>query len=121
MAKPDAIPSAPRHLSPAMKRWWRDVVSTFELESHDQRLLQSACEAWDRGQEARALIERDGLVVATANGGMKRHPAVAIEHECRIGFARLLRELALGVEPPAEAARPPMLRSVRRRGGFDAA
>jgi hypothetical protein len=67
------------------------------------------------------LIERDGLVVGTANNGMKKHPAVAIEHECRIAFARLLRELALNVESPTEAARPPMLRSIRRRGDFDAA
>jgi hypothetical protein len=38
--------------------------------------LQLACEAWDRSQEARALLDKDGLTIRT-DGGLKAHPAVA--------------------------------------------
>lgn len=109
---------APKHLQPATRAWWRSVVDRWELDEHHVRLLTLACEAWDRGREARALLERDGLTLPTRDGGQKRHPAVAIESESRIAFARLLRELDLDVEaPPAEASRPPMLRSIRGGGG----
>jgi hypothetical protein len=37
-----------QHLSTEIAAWWRDVVATYELESHHLRLLQLACEAWDR-------------------------------------------------------------------------
>ena len=36
-----------------------------------------------------------------------------IENDCRLAFARLLRELDLDLDPPADSKRPPMLRSIR--------
>ena len=77
------------------------------------RLLQLAGEAWDRCQQARALIAREGITIPTRDGGAKLHPAVRVEQASQISFARLLRELDLDVDPPAEARRPPMLRSIR--------
>jgi phage terminase small subunit len=108
---------APRHLRPDTRRWWSSVVNDWELEEHHVRLLTLAAVAWDRGDQARMEIERDGLTVATRDGGRKRHPAVAIESESRIAFARLIRELDLDLdESRAGASRPPMLRSMRGRG-----
>ena len=109
----------PRHLQPATKRWWRHVTETWELEAHHTRLLTLAAEAWDRGQQAREQIARDGLTTSTRDGGVKLSPLVRIENECRLAFARLLRELDLDVAPPAEAKRPPSLHSIR--GGCGAA
>ena len=81
------------------------------------RLLQLAGEAWDRCQEAREAIARDGLIVLTTG---RAHPAVAIERDSRLAFARLIRELDLDAEPPASWSRPPALHSNRRnlRGGI---
>jgi hypothetical protein len=59
------------------------------------------------------------LTTPTREGGQKLSPLVRIESDCRLSFARLLRELDLDVDPPAEAKRPPMLRSIR--GGSNAA
>jgi P27 family predicted phage terminase small subunit len=105
----------PSHLSKSVKVWWRTVVSDYQLEPHHLRLLQAACEAWDRLQQARELLLKDGLVVEGREGGIRPHPAVAIERDSRVGFARLVRELDLDVEPPASnGRRPPALASNRR-------
>ena len=110
----DDKPKAPRHLKAATRRWWAAVVNDWTLEAHHIRLLTLAAEAWDRGQEARALVAKDGLCVATKAGGPRLHPAVRVQQEAEIGFARLIRELDLDVAPPAEAKRPPSLRSIAR-------
>lgn len=108
---------APGYLRPATRRWWAMVCSEWTLEEHHVRLLTLAASAWDRAEQAREVIDRDGLVVQTRYSGPKRHPCIAIESESRIAFARLLRELDLDVDPPSEASRPPTLRSVRGRSG----
>jgi phage terminase small subunit len=72
-----------------------------------------ACVAWDRHEEARSILARDGLVTDTKAGGARCHPAVRIESDCRLQFARLLRELDLDLEAPPAASRPAPLRSLR--------
>ena len=108
---------APAHLAPETRKWFTEVVTTYQLEPHHIRLLQLAGEAWDRCQQAREAIARDGLIALTTG---KAHPAVAIERDSRLAFARLIRELNLDAEPPASWSRPPALHSNRRnlRGGI---
>lgn len=94
----------PAHLEPSTKRWWRSVVGDFDLEPHHLRLLQLAAEAWDSAQ---SVIQTEGMTYVDRFGCPKPRPEVAIERDARIGFARLLRELALnGVDGP-EAPRAP--------------
>ena len=108
---------APSHLAPETRKWFTEVVTTYLLEPHHLRLLQLAAEAWDRCQQARMAIGREGLVLVSSG---RAHPAVAIERDSRLAFARLIRELDLDAEPPASWSRPPALHSNRRnlRGGI---
>ncbi|GAB1716327.1 MAG: hypothetical protein NTAFB05_13690 [Nitrobacter sp.] len=100
-------PKPPSHLRPPTAKWWRSVIADFDLDPHHVRLLTLAAEAWDRGQQAREIIESDGMTFIDRFGSPKPRPEVAIERDSRIGFARLLRELALdGVDGP-EAPRSP--------------
>ncbi len=46
-----------------------------------------AAEAWDRGQQAREQLERDGMTTTTKDGGLRAHPAVRIENDCRLACA----------------------------------
>jgi hypothetical protein len=55
--------SAPHHLQPNTRRWFAGVSDEYELEPHHQRLLQAAAEAWDRLQEAREVLRKDGTYV----------------------------------------------------------
>lgn len=91
------------------------MLDDYELQGHHVRLLTLAAEAFDRCDQAREIIAKDGLTIPTGDGGLKAHPAVAIERDARLAFARLIRELDLDMEPPAEARRPPGLRSNRRQ------
>jgi P27 family predicted phage terminase small subunit len=104
----------PAHLTPETADWWRAVLAEFALEPHHLRLLRLACEAWDRTQQAREILDRDGLTTETESGGLKAHPCIGIERDARLAFARLLRELDLDAETASDRARPPALRSNRR-------
>lgn len=109
-------PRPPAHLSKEGAKWWKSVVSDYQLEPHHLRLLQSAAEAWDRMQQARAALHEHGsLTFTSASGEPKARPEVAMERDARVGFARLLRELDLDAGTPADRARPPALRSNRRK------
>ena len=108
------MPPPPAHLSKGAADWWGDVCRDYELEPHHLRLLQAACEAWDRMQLAREAVVAGGITFKAANGDLKANPAVAIERDARTAFARLVRELDLDAGAPAESRRPPALQSNRR-------
>jgi phage terminase small subunit len=105
---------APRHLSHDMKVWFDSVVATYQMEPHHLRLLQLACEAWDRASDARQEIGEIGMTFIDKHGSPHPVPQVGIERDARIAFARILRELDLDAEPPKSPSQPPSLRSIRR-------
>jgi phage terminase small subunit len=109
----DAGPQAPAHLEAATRDWWLNVVRTWELDEHHVRLLTLAAEAFDRGVQARQILDRRGLTFKDRFGQPKPRPEVAIERDSRVSFARLLRELDLDVEPPTEGRRIPLLQRMR--------
>jgi P27 family predicted phage terminase small subunit len=110
-------PEPPGHLSEDMQSWWRQITGEFILESHHIRLLQLACESWDRQVAARQILAEEGMTIETGTGSRKPHPAVGIERDAKTQFARLLRELDLDVEMPKQDRRewPPKLKSNRIR------
>ena len=106
-------PPAPQHLTTTTRGWWRSVVREYDLDDHHLMLLQAAAEAFDRLNQAREILAREGLTVKSRQG-IKPHPCIAIERDCRIGFARLIRELDLDLDEPGQyERRPPALRSNR--------
>ena len=106
----DAPPPPPPHLRPDTALWWATVAQEFDLEPHHVRILRLACEAYDRGQQAREALAEHGTTFVDRFGQPRARPEVAIERDARIAFARLMRELALDVEAPSEtSARPPMI------------
>ena len=104
-----SVPKPPRELRPETKRWWRAVVAEYALAPHHVRLLTLAAGAWDRAQEATGELAKAGTYVNDRYGCLKLHPAIGVERDSKILFARLLRELDLDTEPPRDSSRPPGL------------
>jgi phage terminase small subunit len=98
---------APKHLSKSARKWWSSIANNFEFEPYDLATLTLAAESLDRAEEARLRIVQDGPYVQ-GRYGLRAHPAIAVERDSRIAFARLTRELALDVEPAG--SRPPGIR-----------
>lgn len=101
----------PKHLQPATATWFESVLADYDLQDHHVRLLLLAAQAWDRAEDARLAIAEKGLTFDDRFDQPHARPEIAIERDSRIAFARLLRELCLDLEPPAER-RPPS------RGGY---
>jgi len=89
----------PLGLSEAARAWWLATVQTYELAPHYVRTLSEAACAWDRCQQARALVNQQGLVVRYPSGQLRPHPAVAIEHNSRMAYLRAMRHLDLETAP----------------------
>lgn len=94
--------STPSHLSADGKRMFRELHSDYAIDdAAGFALLQAACEAFDRSQQARRRIDRDGAVLTDRFGQRKAHPACAIERDARGQMISALRALKLA---PAEEA-----------------
>ena len=100
----------PPHLRPTTREWFNSVLAGYELEEHHLRLLTLAGEAWDRGQQAREVLDKEGLTYIDRFGAPRVRPEAAIERDSRIAFARLIREMALDAEPSPDPSRPPALK-----------
>src|SRR5438445_13153120 len=108
MSAENANPRPPKHLSDASKSWWKSVVSAYELAEHHLKLLTLAAECWDRCTQAREAIKQHGLTFEDRHGARRPVPESAIEHDNKVPFARLVRELGLDVaEAEPQTPRPP--------------
>jgi P27 family predicted phage terminase small subunit len=77
----------------------RDLIENAEQEyvfdPHERVLLYQAATALSLALEAAETIAAEGMTVATAKGGLKTHPAVAIQRNASVTFASLLKAIGL--------------------------
>lgn len=96
MKKSDPIP---KHLKADARRMWQKLRTDYVLDDGaGLALLQAACESYQRAQEARAAIDKDGAVLADRFGQRKAHPGCAIERDARGQMIAALRALRLAPE-----------------------
>jgi P27 family predicted phage terminase small subunit len=87
---------APKHLKTASKRLWEKLLSDYHIDdSAGLALLEAACFAYQRGEEARELVRREGLTVTDRFKQIRPHPGVAIERDSRAQMIAALRALKL--------------------------
>ena len=99
----------PKDLSKLAKDWWRRLHDEFDLEDECAAfLLETALRAFDRANQAAALIEKHGVCVEDRYKQLKPNPAVAAERDARSAMLQAFKALNLDVVPPRDRpGRPP--------------
>lgn len=89
----------PKHLSAEAQKGWMSVADQYELTSMQLQILTHAWEAFDRKNEARSILDRDGVEHVDRFGITHEHPLCAYELKCRQQFADFYKKLNLDLEP----------------------
>ena len=95
-------PSPPKYLSPASKKVWQSILSGYVMDEPALEILAATLAATDRMQQARAQIDKDGVLLADRFGVMKAHPLIPVERDasgCALRGWRLLNFAAPAAEP----------------------
>lgn len=98
-------PKAPPDLGTAGAAYWKAVSSAYAVEPHHVALLEQACRALDRAEDARAAILRDGSTYSV-KGEPRAHPMITVERDSRRVFGYLSRLLALKDSDSPRLGRP---------------
>jgi hypothetical protein len=94
---------SPKGLSSMARRWWTRLVADFSIEdAAGLLLLETALRCFDRAEQARAVLDRDGVTALDGRGRPKQHPAAAVERDSRAGMLASLRALNLDIIPKAD-------------------
>lgn len=67
----------------------------YEIDSPGQMVLEVTCAAFDRLEQARLIVAREGLSVTSPRGAIRANPALRIEREARAGFLAAVGRLGL--------------------------
>lgn len=112
--------AAPTHLAADGRRFWTDVATEYgdDFEPFEWNLLRLACEALDRGTQARRAIRRHGLTYESPQGSPVLRPEVGLEKASRAAFAQLVRQLGLGEASDEPSDEPSELPRRHRYGQY---
>lgn len=91
-------PPAPKTLSSEATQVWKAVVSEWHLSAEERLILRGGLEAWDRYQQARQTLDREGPTVEGAAGAPKKHPAAQIARDSYREYRASVAQLGLQTE-----------------------
>lgn len=84
MKKTKKLSQAPEHLSERAAKLWQQYAETIVKSPGGIAMLQTGLEALDRAEQARKLIEIEGMITKTGKSGVSHvHPAISIEKDAR--------------------------------------
>lgn len=89
----------PKHLNRAAKKLWRELQAEYGIaDAGGLALLQTACECWAEMEQAREILDREGMTIESDTTGFKRlNPAAKALKEARASFFRAISMLNLDV------------------------
>lgn len=96
MAKKVEWPEPPDHLSERSQLLWSHLVGDRVKSPERIALFQTALDALDRADEAKQVLDAEGLTFTTKTTGTKHlHPLLRVEKDARALFARIWNQLSL--------------------------
>ena len=101
---PSDVPPPPRGLSPRSRKLWRDVTARYLMSPAELALFEGGLKLLDRADEARAIVDAEGLTVVDRYGSPRGHPLIDLEVRCRSAYAQTVRQL--GVKSTAAELSP---------------
>jgi hypothetical protein len=95
----------PRGLQARGKRLWKSVLNGWDLDPHEQLLLEEAARIADRAQELWEIVSRDGIEQRDHLGNSRVHPLHIEWRQTEIALLRALASLRipLGGEDDGQA------------------
>jgi P27 family predicted phage terminase small subunit len=105
-----ADPTPPDHLSEPTRATWTQIVRDYGMhgDAAGLGLLETALTAWDRAEEARQTIAKEGLQVKDRYANWKPHPLLRVQAAFMHEYRSALKQLHLDVEPVRPGpGRPP--------------
>jgi P27 family predicted phage terminase small subunit len=69
----------PESLGETGAAWYRKILKTYRLNSHELEVLETAATCLDRIHSAQEKILHDGIIVTDLRGAVKKHPAAEVE------------------------------------------
>ena len=95
-------PKPPAILSAVARKWWREIVNLYDFDEQPEchLVLSSALQSFDRWQEAKAIVDREGIVLNERFGQPKQHPATIVERDSKMAMIRAFKALGLDILPP---------------------
>ena len=101
-------PTPPAELSPEARQLWQQIFEEVELDTAAVLILNTTMRQWDRAQEARKAIAKEGAVVPGRFPGMTRaNPWCQIERDATAALMRGWRLLGFDQVPSGAMGRPP--------------
>ena len=90
----------PKHLSAAARKWWRVLMSEYQIEdAAGLLLLTTAMECFDRMKAAGAVLDEEGPTFTDRYGQARPHPAATVETNNRSQMLSAIKQLNLDLEP----------------------
>ena len=87
-------------LSAEAKKLKKGILEEYSIDdAAGLRILETACEAFDRMRAAQKAIQQDGMTVADRWNQIKAHPLCSVERDARAQFLAALKALNLDIEP----------------------
>ena len=104
-----AMLKPPPGLSKDARAIWRTIIDGWEIDDQIAVVLGVALQAYDRMQQARIMLKKEGLIITSERSGVSHaHPAIGIEATARQQFLTAWRNLGFDVVPPVAGVRPPL-------------
>ncbi len=89
----------PEHLSERSKEIWTEYADKIVKSPARKAMLQTGLEALDRAEEARKIVENDGMIMTTGKSGVSHaHPAVRIEKDNRSLALKVFKALNIHMD-----------------------